>query len=205
MSSFNLPNKYDCHIHTEYSNDSNLSCEKILSIASQKKIKLIGIVDHNTIQGALKVKSLSEKYNVKIIPGSEIKTPQGEIIGLNLKKDIKSRDLLEVLKEIKNQNGIVVVPHPFRWNKSKLPINRIKDYVDYIEVYNGRNLTTFSNILAYRLAKKYGFRCIKGSDAHFGFEIGNSSLKFINWKGFIGFFMTGILRTWQYLIWLVSR
>ena len=190
-----IPENHDCHIHTCYSSDSILSCKKILDTAIKKKLELIAVTDHNTLKGGLAVKKLAKKYpGIKVIAGAEIKTEYGEIIGLNLTKEIKSRKLLSVVKEIKTQGGYVSIPHPFRWNKPRLPIDKIKKYVDYIEIYNGRNLTTFSNVLARRLAAKYGFGSIRGSDSHLGFEIGNSSMKVLNWRGTAGFFITGFYK-----------
>jgi len=48
-----------------------------------------------------------------VIVGSEISTERGEIIGLFLKEEIKPGNVQEVISEIKEQNGIIVIPHPF--------------------------------------------------------------------------------------------
>jgi len=195
----NLPNgSYDCHIHSCYSSDSNLKCSDILSIAKKKKLKLIAVTDHNTINGGLVTKSLARGSDIEVIVGAEIKTHSGEVIGLNLKEEIKFRSLIPCIEEIKRQNGLVVIPHPSRWNKKKIPISKIKKYVDYIEVYNGRNLSTISNLKAYKLASNMGIQTIVGSDAHFGFEIGNTKKDLINWKGFLGLFLTTILKFFYY-------
>lgn len=45
--------------------------------------------------------------------GSEISTERGEVIGLFLSEEIISRNFLEVIDLIKEQGGIVVLPHPF--------------------------------------------------------------------------------------------
>ena len=194
-SSLNLPaGRYDCHIHSCYSKDSNLSCSKILSVAKKKNLKLIAVTDHNTIEGGLETKSLAHDFGIDVLVGAEIKTSSGEVIGLNLKSKIKSRELIPVLEEIKAQDGVVVIPHPARWNKKRLPIKKISKYIDYIEVYNSRNLVTISNLRAYNIALKFNIKPIAGSDAHFGFEIGNTGSSLINWKGFMGFFMTAGLK-----------
>jgi len=199
--SLNLPkdNRYDCHIHSCYSKDSNLSCSKILEVAKKKGLKLIAITDHGTIKGGLVTKRLASDYGIDVLVGAEVMTTSGEIMGFNLKNNIKSRELIPVLEEIKSQGGLVVIPHPARWNKKMLPFKKIAKYIDYIEVYNGRNLVTRSNKRAYRIAKKFNIKPIIGSDSHFAFEIGNVGDSFINWKGFFGFFMTGALKVFYTL------
>ena len=47
-----------------------------------------------------------------MIVGSEISTERGEIIGLFLKEEIKSKDVQDVISEIKEQNGIIVIHIP---------------------------------------------------------------------------------------------
>lgn len=200
-SLFSIPAKYsDCHIHSCHSYDSNLSCEKILSVTKKKKIKLIGITDHDTIKGGVETKRLANDSEVEVIIGAEIETNAGEIIGFNLEEEIQSRDLIEVIKEIKDQGGLVVIPHPARWNKKKLPFEKIKDYIDGIEVFNGRNLTNISNIKAKYVASKWDFKTITGSDAHFSFEIGNNRVQVINWRGLLGFVLTACYKTFKFII-----
>ena len=46
--------KMDSHIHSEYSPDSKSKLEDIFKVAKKKDIEIIGISDHNTVEGSKK-------------------------------------------------------------------------------------------------------------------------------------------------------
>lgn len=168
--------KYDLHIHSNKSSCSNLTPGKILKTAKKRKLNGIAVVDHNTIAGALKVKKANKDRNFEVIVGAEIKTKHGEIIGLYLKKEIKSRNIFKVIEEIKKQKGLVIVPHPFTYGilrkGAKSHLLKIKDKIDAIESRNCRCMFKSENIKASKFAKKYKLAVTAGSDAHFASEIG---------------------------------
>jgi predicted metal-dependent phosphoesterase TrpH len=165
----------DYHIHSKYSDDSKLEPRTILSIAKARKLCTIAITDHETIKGGVETQKVNDT-SINVIIGAEIYTDKGEVTGLFLKKEIKNRKLMEVVKEIKGQGGKVVVPHPFdSLRKGALGngIEEIIEYIDYIEGFNGRCLFNSFNQRARTFAAKHNIPIIKGSDAHFAFEIGN--------------------------------
>ena len=106
--------KSEFHVHTRYSKDSILSYWLLLLILKIKKINTVAITDHNEVAGALKYKDKFKKHGIELIVGEEIFTNKGEIIGLGLTTKIEP-DLSpkETIKQIKEQNGIVYVPHPY--------------------------------------------------------------------------------------------
>jgi len=116
------------------------------------------------------LKALSENKDEEfdLIIGAEIKTDFGDIIGLFLNEDIKSRSFYDVIYEIKSQDGLTVLPHPYRQHKNP---EKIVDQVDLIEGFNART-KKISNDKSYQLAKESECSIIAGSDAHLGFEIG---------------------------------
>lgn len=160
--------KVDLHIHSKYSFDSILEPEKILKVAKKRGLDGIAITDHNTIKGGLEAKKINEDQNFFVIVGSEISTESGDIIGLFLNEEIKSRNSMEVIKEIKEQGGITVLPHPYKGHKN---IEEIAKHVDMIEAYNARTSTEL-NEKAYNLARRLGKPTLAGSDAHLYREIG---------------------------------
>ncbi len=167
--------EFDFHIHSKYSKDSSLQPETILKFASKRGLKKIAITDHNTIQGGIETQKINNSL-IEVIIGAEIYTEKGEVIGLNLKKEIKSRKLKEVILEIKEQGGEVFIPHPFdKIRKGSLGNNiyEIIEYIDYIEGFNGRCLLNSFNKKAIEFAKKYNINVLSGSDAHYSFEIGH--------------------------------
>jgi len=171
--------KFDFHIHSKYSFDSILTPIKIISTSLKKGLTGIAIVDHDTIEGG-KIASELNRTDLKIITGAEIKTEIGDIIGLFLKREIKSRKSIKVIEEIRGQNGIVVLPHPF---KKHLLTEEILRDVDLIEGFNGR-VSNSSNLKAQELARDRNLPIIAGSDAHFSFEIGRAITQF-NTNGFV--------------------
>jgi predicted metal-dependent phosphoesterase TrpH len=169
--------KLDLHIHSKYSSDGTLDPKKIIEIAKKKKLSGIAITDHNTIKGGLKAKEY-ETEDFKVIVGSEIMTNQGEVIGLFLSEEIIHKDLQEVISEIKAQNGVVVVPHPFDDMRHSALQPKAEDtkLFDCIEVFNSRCIYQKHNEKAVEYSKKHNLAMVAGSDAHFANEIGNAGI-----------------------------
>ena len=162
---------FDPHIHSRYSIDGILSPEQIIKIACSKGLNAVAITDHNTIKGGLQVKSIKQD-KIIIIVGSEIKTDFGDVIGLFLNEEINSRNFGEVIDEIKAQDGITVLPHPYR--RKRFPGFELLENIDLIESLNGRTSERL-NLKAQKLAKELKKPMIAGSDAHLSFELGRIS------------------------------
>ena len=159
----------DFHIHSRYSHDSLMHPEKILNKAKKQGLDAVAITDHNTIKGGLEGKKYEQKCGVRVIVGSEVESDAGDIIGLNLFEEIKSRAWRDVINEIREQGGVVVLPHPYR---SHQYISDIGKAVDFIEVWNSRS-TPEQNAQALKLASDLNKPALMGSDAHQYQEIGN--------------------------------
>lgn len=157
--------KLDLHIHSKYSYDSFSTPLKIAKVAKKRGLDVISITDHNTM-GAYK--NIPDRLNVVVIRGMEIKTDKGDVIGLFLDKEIKSRSFFEVIDEIREQDGIVVLPHPFRRNCNP---KELVGHVGLVEVINARSRKA-ENSEAQKLCEKFNKKLITGSDAHTYFEIG---------------------------------
>jgi len=176
--------KYDLHIHSEYSACSALKPLTILKIAKRLKLDGIAITDHNSFKGALKVSKLNKDKNLEIIKGEEIATKQAHVLGLYLNKEIKPGSLLNVLEEIKKQNGIAIIAHPYGLGilRNTLDFNfqNIKNRINAIETFNSRMFFPWENKKAKIFAKKHSIAQTGGSDAHFPFEIGRGITIFDN-------------------------
>ena len=166
--------KYDLHIHSKYSSDGILDPEKIVKIAMKRGLSGIAITDHNTIKGGIKAKKY-ETEDFKVIVGSEIMTERGEITGLFLSKEIKSKGVQDVISEIGDQNGIIVIPHPFDELRHSAfhPTEEDINFIDCIEGFNSRCVFQKYNTRAVEFAIKHNLVIVGGSDAHFLNEIGN--------------------------------
>lgn len=168
--------KVDLHVHTAYSDDCLTTCFDALRWARRRGLDALAVTDHNTIAGALVLRKLS---TLPIIVGEEIRTTQGEIIGLFLVEEVPP-DLspAETVRLIHQQGGLVYVPHPLdRVRRSVLGIRALMEIieeVDLIEALNARVTFPLDNRNAEDLARSYGLLRGAGSDAHQGFEIGKA-------------------------------
>jgi predicted metal-dependent phosphoesterase TrpH len=160
--------KYDLHIHSKYSHDSLLSPDNILKVARKRGLGGIAVTDHNTILGGLATKKENRDPDFEVIVGAEIKTEYGDIIGLYLNEEIKTRKFSEVLDEITGQGGYSVLAHPFRHHFSP---EKIAEDVDFIEIFNARS-SPAENAQSSELVTKIPRKITAGSDAHSSLEIG---------------------------------
>ncbi len=171
--------RYDMHVHTKYSGDSRMEPADIVRIAKKKGLTGIAVTDHNTIKGGIEASENREGVNV--IVGAEIMTDYGEVIGYRLNQEIKSRRIEEVIDEIKQQGGLVSVPHPFDTVRKgaidQIKLGEIADRLDFVETRNARSFW-FSNDKAARFAAEHNLPGLGGSDAHMAFEIGRCSTVF---------------------------
>jgi len=166
--------KIDLHVHTKYSFDSIIFLPALAKICYKHNMS-VAITDHATIKGAIKLQS--EYKNLKIIIGEEIYTNVGEVIGLFLQKEIQKNELFEVIDEIKAQNGLIYVPHPFDSVRKGTIKTKNLLFADIIEVYNSRTIFEKDNKLAYAYASKNSLLKVCGSDAHTPIEIANAYIQ----------------------------
>lgn len=169
--------RFDPHIHSKYSYDGVMEPKRIIRIAVERGLDGIAITDHNTVKGGLEAKEY-ETRDFQVIVGSEVMTEKGEITGLFLSKEIKSRDVQGVIAEIKEQGGIVVIPHPFdrlRHSAFSVTDEDVK-FIDAIEGFNSRCIFGGDNRKAVEFALRYNLPVIAGSDAHYPGEIGKGGI-----------------------------
>ncbi len=188
-------NKEDWHIHSIYSGDSKTLPNKIVDISIKRGLKRICVLDHNTIRGGLEAREYARGKDIEVLVGAEIKTDKGEIAGVGLEREIVSRELFSVIKEMKSQGAKILIPHPYggiRYTKRNYSLEDVGPFADYIELFNGRSFFNFYQKKTLKFAKRFDITPTRGSDSHFAFEIGNLGIKSI-YKGIIGFFTTGII------------
>jgi len=169
----------DLHIHTNASRDSNLTPLKVLEAAKRKNLDVVAITNHNTIRDAKETEKLGGKFfpELIVIVGEEVKTKQGEIIALNIEKNIPNGlDVVKTCEMVKEQNGLVILPHPFDVLRSGLgkKSREILKFVDAVEGFNARSLFKRFNEKGVEFAREYKLPLVAGSDAHFVEEIGQA-------------------------------
>jgi predicted metal-dependent phosphoesterase TrpH len=130
-------------------------------------VDVLVVTDHNSIEGSKKVRALAEG-NPRFIPcAGEYKTEKGDIIGLFLSKEIRSTQSDEVIHQIREQGGLVVLPHPYKAHNLD---EELLNSVDIVETFNSR-CSQSENEAARKLAEKLGKAIIGGTDAHCGGEL----------------------------------
>jgi len=192
----------DLHTHTSASHDCRVPPALLLEHAETEGLGAIAVTDHNVFSGALEVVELARGRDIVVIPGEEVKTDgQGEVIGLFLKEEIpRGMDFGETIAAIKQQGGIVYLPHPFdRMHAIPDPatLHEHLGKIDVFEVYNARLLFETYNDEALRFARKYNLTMGAGSDAHVLQGLGTGALRMRAFDGPAEFLLS--LRTAEIL------
>jgi len=169
--------KADLHVHTFYSYDSTASPKEMVEAAILKGIDCLAICDHGEVKGSLEAIEAAIEKPILIIPGIEVKTKGGDILGLNVKELIPNKlSAKETIKRIKEAGGLAIIPHPFGWFCSfREDLKNLINDVDGIEALNASLFGGNEKALVF--AKKYGLPFTVGSDAHFPNFVGRAYLE----------------------------
>ncbi len=178
----------DLHMHTDHSHDCATPVELLLATARERGLGAIAVTDHNEISGALEARSQAAAAGVKVIVGEEVKTDgQGEVIGLFLEEKIpRGMSLPDTIAAIREQGGVVYVPHPFDRMHSVPDYEHLLanlDEIDAIEVFNPRVAITAFNDEAARFAAKYRITAGAGSDSHVAQGLGSVRIRMRDFEG----------------------
>ena len=106
--------RIDLHTHTEHSLDCDTSVRSLIKSAKRANLDAVAITDHDTMAGCREAEQMMTK-DILVIPGMEITAKGGgHIIGLFLEREISSRDIFDIIDEIHKQDGLALIPHPYR-------------------------------------------------------------------------------------------
>jgi predicted metal-dependent phosphoesterase TrpH len=175
-------------MHTAWSHDCSTDALDLIDHSEMIGLGGIAVTDHNVFGGALEAVAAAQDRPLIVIPGEEVKTDnQGEVIGLFLEEEIpRGMTFAETIAAIKEQGGLVYVPHPFdRMHAIPDPatLHRHLGEIDVLEVYNARLLRDSFNDEALRFARKYGLLQGAGSDAHVLQGVGTGALRMRRFEG----------------------
>ena len=178
----------DLHMHTRWSHDCSIEPAALVDHAESEGLGAIAVTDHNVFGGALETVGAARTRELIVIPGEEVKTDRdGEVIGLFLHEEIpRGMSFADTLAAIREQEGVVYVPHPFdRMHSIPRPatLHRHLPEIDVLEVYNARLLFDAFNDEALRFARKYGLLQGAGSDAHVLQGVGTGVLRMRRFDG----------------------
>jgi predicted metal-dependent phosphoesterase TrpH len=172
----------DIHMHTNLG-DGWASPARVVAEAVRRGLHLIAVTDHDHIEGAKRVEELLAQQNssLQMITGVEVSTRQGHLLGLFLKKAPKAmRSVEESIDAIKEQGGIVIVPHPLgrlvpSLSRAKIDTLLEKGYaIDGIEIYNPSPANASMRPTVRVANQQWGLAETGGSDAHFWQHIGSA-------------------------------
>jgi predicted metal-dependent phosphoesterase TrpH len=166
--------KVDLHLHSRYSHDGRSSLEDLIARCKECGLDRIALTDHNTVEGAL---TLARMVPELAIVGEEVKTLEGEVIGLFITSRLPPYTAPEeVMNLIHGMGGLTYIPHPLDRHRANFPAERIVELaesIDIIETYNPW-CDAAANQAAARLAEELGKVAATGSDSHAAHELGRS-------------------------------
>jgi len=166
---------FELHCHSTFSDGINTPKE-IVDYAIKIGLNGISITDHDTIKGSIE----SLKYDTKdftVIPGIEISSKEGHILGINIKtlipKNLSAKDTIDT---IHSTGGIAIAAHPYdRFRKGvgnlifELPF-------DAVEISNGHTLGSTRDTRKICIITRLPM--VGGSDAHTLQEIGQVKIEY---------------------------
>jgi len=168
----------ELHTHSELSHDGRDPVELLLEQAAAVGLDAIAITDHDEIDASLHATSIAPEYGLVGIPGIEITSAAGHILGLGVTEKIPAGlSYDETLDQIREQGGIAIIPHPFQKSRHGVAPHISTDQLasaDAIEVYNSRLLTGLANRKAEQFAIEHGLPMTAGSDAHISEMVGQA-------------------------------
>ena len=166
--------KVDLHLHSNFSHDGRSSLDELIARCKECGLERIALTDHNTVEGAITLAMMAPQL---AIVGEEVKTLEGEVIGLFITSRVPPYlPPEEVMDLIHGMGGLTYIPHPLdrrRANFSAERMAELADRIDIIETYNPW-CDAAANQAAARLAEDLGKVTATGSDSHAARELGRS-------------------------------
>ena len=170
----------DLHVHTDASHDGRSSLDELIAAAKARGLDAIAITDHDTCT------PLPKCEDITLIPGVEITTTAGHILGLFLARPVDMPSLTAsgtptvkaAVTAIRACGGVAVLAHPFA--PQKLPAEELARFpVDLVECCNARAALkrNHANEQAQAFAVQMNKPASGGSDAHCADELGGAVTK----------------------------
>ena len=158
--------RVDPHVHSSASYDGHDPVELLLEQAAEIGLDGIVVTDHDVIHGSLRAAELAPEYGLFGIPGVEVSTAHGHLLGVGVEEMPPRREpYADTVDWIRDHGGVAIVPHPFQRTRHGVRKKNIPN-VDAIEAFNAWLFTGYKNQRARRFADAYGYPTVAASDAH---------------------------------------
>ena len=99
--------KLDLHIHSEHSPDGRMALDEIVACARARGLQGVAVCDHD--------RALTETLDAPdflLIPGIELSTDRGHLLGLFVTEQIEARELDAAIDAVHACGGLAVMAHP---------------------------------------------------------------------------------------------
>jgi hypothetical protein len=162
----------DLHIHTTCS-DGTATPEQVARILAGSRLAVAAVTDHDTVEGALRVREALAGHGPEIVTGTEVSTADGHVLALFVDRPFPAgRSARETVELIHERGGLAIAAHPY------FPIESVGDLAarlpfDAIEVANGTILGELGNLQARRRLARHARAVVGGSDAHVAVAVGH--------------------------------
>jgi hypothetical protein len=136
----------------------------LIRMARRRGLTGIALTDHDTMDGYDQLARIWPHDELQLIPGCERTLEDGShLIGLFIQHPLVASLIRDVISEIRDQGGLVYIPHPYRYYAGILGMaSRIPEpdrewavqQADFVEIFN-RKCSPEENLLALELLSKY--------------------------------------------------
>jgi predicted metal-dependent phosphoesterase TrpH len=178
--------RVDCHLHTVASGDAVLGLEELAERAVAEGVDVVFVTDHHEVSAALELRR--RDLGVRIEVGEEVRTPDGELLGLFLRERIPYvLPTAVVVERIRAQGGLVGLPHPY--DPVRSGTGAVADElcaggaVAFVEAFNAKVGDAAHNAAAAELAARHGLPVTAGSDAHDAAGVGAAWVEMPDFDG----------------------
>lgn len=179
----------DLHMHTTASDGVATIAELLNYVEHNTSLNTIAITDHDRVDAARWACEHQHRYSFDIIPGVEVTTISGHVLGLWVTEPIpRDMSFEETVTAIHEQGGMAVLAHPYHFYVDQIrrycmgytrqPERLVEIGFDAIEAHNAGILFPGLNLLARRLAIRAGLPLLGNSDAHTLGAIGSGVTRF---------------------------
>ncbi len=186
----------DLHMHTTGSLDvrrrtSGLTPQEAVLSGVEAGLSALAITDHDNLPSSYEAWNFAEKEGlpIELIPGVEITTVDGHLIGLHLTSPIPfGLSIAESVRSIHAQSGLAILPHPghkhvLTGRKSSLFFEEIEQlqatgdpdvYFDGVELYSTGVVDASRRHKSYIDTNKRAQEHYRGNSDRLGAQIGSS-------------------------------